>query len=114
MHGPDGAGPWEGTAGHRILGYGFGPVTPAHALPWLRGNDIAGVVELSRDVPAAEPRGAISPAAQHFKGSRRLPGLLSRAILQGLNTGRAEHSRSTVSFSSLSLIHLIIIVFVYL
>lgn len=58
--------------------------------------------------------GAISPAAQYFKGSRRLLGLLSRAILQRLNTGRAEHPRSTVSFSLLSLIHLIIIVFVYL
>lgn len=92
MHGPDGAGPWKGTAGRTILGYGFGPVTPSHALPRLRGNDNAGVVELSRDVPAAEPRGSDKPCSTIFQRKQKAPG----APFSG-HSPKTEHRKGRTS-----------------
>lgn len=54
-------------------GYGFGPVTPSHALPWLRRNDNADVVELSRDVPAAETQGSDKPFSTTFQRKQKAP-----------------------------------------
>lgn len=88
MHGSDGAGPWKGTAGHAILGYGFGPVTPSHALPWLRRNDNADVAELSRDVPAAETRGSDKSLSTTFQRKQKAP----RAPFSG-HSPKIEHRK---------------------
>lgn len=88
MHGSDGAGSWKGTAGHTILGYGFGPVTPSHALPWLRRNDNAGVAELSRDVPAAETQGSHKFFGTTFQRKQKAP----RAPFSG-HSPKTEHRK---------------------
>lgn len=97
MHGPDGAGPWKGTAGHTILGYGFGPVNPSHALPWLRRNDNAGVAELSRDVPAAETQGSNKFFGTTFQRKQKAP----RAPFSG-HSPKTEHRKHGVLLLALT------------